>query len=208
MKNRVKYTREEYRTEYLKSDEWKRLRNLILHTVPNCQYCNAKLASEVHHMTYRNIVDVKITDLLPVCRPCHKLIHCAINDGYISQLPEKIEEITQKTVNILHDNNYKELKKWLSSKHHLTEKEKEIIRHDTKFFIIRRIAGITRSRIWLDDIDDRKFTGRQLLKIRDVIQTVIYRKQKGLDKNIKVTGFGRKEFYKKVQKERLISSGN
>jgi hypothetical protein len=205
MKNIVKYTREEYRTEYLKSDEWKRLRNLILHTSPNCQCCNIKIASEVHHMTYRNIVDVKVTDLLPVCRPCHKFIHNAINDGYISQSSEKIEETTQKTLNILNDDNYKELKKWLSSKHLLSEKEKEIIRHDTKFFIIRRIAGITKSRIWVDDIDERKFTGRQLLKIRDVIQTVVYRKQKGLDKHVKLTGFGRKEYYKKLQKERLIS---
>jgi hypothetical protein len=205
MKNIVKYTREEYRTEYLKSDEWKRLRNLILHTSPNCQCCNIKIASEVHHMTYRNIVDVKVTDLLPVCRPCHKFIHNAINDGYISQSSEKIEETTQKTLNILNDDNYKELKKWLSSKHLLSEKEKEIIRHDTKFFIIRRIAGITKSRIWVDDIDERKFTGRQLLKIRDVIQTVVYRRQKGLDKHVKLTGFGRKEYYKKLQKERLIS---
>jgi hypothetical protein len=156
-------------------------------------------------MTYRNIVDVKVTDLLPVCRPCHKFIHNAINDGYISQSSEKIEETTQKTLNILNDDNYKELKKWLSSKHLLSEKEKEIIRHDTKFFIIRRIAGITKSRIWVDDIDERKFTGRQLLKIRDVIQTVVYRKQKGLDKHVKLTGFGRKEYYKKLQKERLIS---
>jgi hypothetical protein len=205
MKNIVKYTREEYRTEYLKSDEWKRLRNLILHTSPNCQCCNIKIASEVHHMTYRNIVDVKVTDLLPVCRPCHKFIHNAINDGYISQSSEKIEETTQKTLNILNDDNYKELKKWLSSKHLLSEKEKEIIRHDTKFFIIRRIAGITKSRIWVDDIDERKFTGRQLLKIRNVIQTVVYRRQKGLDKHVKLTGFGRKEYYKKLQKERLIS---
>jgi len=208
MKNRVKYTREEYRTEYLKSDEWKKLRSLILHTTPNCQCCAVKIASEVHHMTYRNIVDVKVTDLLPVCRTCHKFIHNAINDGYISQSPEKIEETKQKTINILNDIDYKELKKWLSSKHFLSEKEKEIIRSDTKFFIIRRIAGITKGRIWVDDIDERKFTGRQLLKIRDVIQTVLYRKRKGLDKGARITGFGSKEYIKKLQREKLIKERN
>ena len=84
MNYKVKYNKQKYRNEYLKSEEWLNLRSVILKPQPSCQCCGKK-ASDVHHLVYRNIVDVKITDLLPVCRKCHTLIHEAINDGYISQ---------------------------------------------------------------------------------------------------------------------------
>lgn len=62
--------REWYRTVYLLSDHWKRLRGTKLASKPNCERCGAS-AIDVHHVRYRKIFDVKLRDLLSLCRKCH-----------------------------------------------------------------------------------------------------------------------------------------
>jgi len=178
---KVKYTREEYRNEYLKSGEWKNLRNLIMSSHPDCQCCGNN-ATDVHHMTYRNIVDITVEDLLPVCRKCHDLIHDAIRDGHISQESQKIKEIKEKTLDINSSQEYKDLRKWLDGKHSLSENEMNLIKSDYRHFIMRRIGGLIKSKIWYEDLPERKFTGRQIIKIREIIKTVLYRRKEGMDK--------------------------
>lgn len=180
--HKVKYNRNEYRQEYLKSEEWKQLRALILKSNPKCQCCQNTQATDAHHMTYRNIVDIQPSDLLPVCRKCHDYIHQAIRDGYISQNPYQINEIREKTKRILYDEEYEKLKKWLNKKHTLSEEEQKLIKSDKKFIFLKRIRGLTKKNITLENLDSVKFTGRQLLKIRKTIRTFLYRERKGLNK--------------------------
>lgn len=176
---KVKYNRKEYREEYLKSDEWKKLRNLIMSTSPDCQCCGGA-SSDVHHMVYRNIVDITINDLIPVCRSCHEYIHQAIDDNYISQEPKEFKSIKEKTLNILNDENYKEFRKWLLCKHSLTEKEINDIKV-LQAYVMKKISALIKRNVWYDVLQERKFTGRQILKIRQIINTAKYRRENNLD---------------------------
>jgi hypothetical protein len=178
---KVKYNRKEYREEYLKSDEWKKLRNLIMSTSPDCQCCGGA-SSDVHHMVYRNIADITINDLIPVCRSCHEYIHQAIDDNYISQEPRDFKIIKEKTFNILNDNTYKEFRKWLGDKHSLSVEEISDVKR-LQAFVIKKISALVKKNIWHDDLPDRKFTGRQILKIRKIIEVAKYRRGNRLDWN-------------------------
>lgn len=184
---KVKYTRQEYRNEYLKSEEWKNLRDCIMSSKPDCQCCGGP-STDVHHMVYRNIVDIKVSDLIPVCRTCHEYIHQAIDDGYISQLVSDLEIIREKTLNILTDETYKEFHIWLREKHFLTEEERLQIQN-LQAFVIKKIAGLVRQKLWYDDLKTRKFTGRQILKIRKIIELAKFRRYRKLDTPVGKNGF-------------------
>ena len=76
-RGRSRISRREYYNEYLKSDEWKRKRYVVLKRDNwTCQYCGAK-ATEVHHLKYAyyQIGKEPIKWLVSVCRPCHKKQH-------------------------------------------------------------------------------------------------------------------------------------
>ena len=66
-----------YRNVYLKSDDWKRKRFVVLRRDNwQCVYCGAR-ATEVHHKKYakRNIGKEPIKWLVSVCRPCYASFH-------------------------------------------------------------------------------------------------------------------------------------
>jgi len=66
-----------YRDEYLKSDDWKRKRALVLKRDKHrCVYCGMR-ASQVHHKRYapRNIGREPIELLVSVCEGCHRKQH-------------------------------------------------------------------------------------------------------------------------------------
>lgn len=182
IKHKTNFNRKEYREDYLKSPEWKALRNTILFSKPDCQCCEKVAAHDVHHLVYRNWVDVKISDLMPVCRSCHDYIHLAIKDGFISQKPEDIDRIRDTTKNILANEHFKEFLKWVKGKHHLSKEELLVVNQD-RFtnFAIRRISGVVKKIVRYDNIEEMKFTGRQILAIRKILATVKWReKQKTL----------------------------
>ncbi len=183
MTHKVKYTRKEYREEYLHSEEWKSLRKTIMDVGPDCQCCDQK-ASDVHHLVYRNIVDIKITDLLPVCRNCHKLIHQAIRDGWISQEIKDLENIKQKTLNIKNDEQYKEYAKWLSDKHILDKEDRDAILY-LQGFVIQKISALVRRNVWHDKLEEMRFTGRQILSIKEIIKIAKFRREHKIDKRRK-----------------------
>jgi 5-methylcytosine-specific restriction endonuclease McrA len=69
--------RDYYRNEYLKSDEWRRKRYVVLKRDNwRCVYCGAP-ATQVHHKKYakRNIGKEPIDWLVSVCNSCHESIH-------------------------------------------------------------------------------------------------------------------------------------
>jgi hypothetical protein len=66
-----------YRVTYLKSDDWKRKRAVVLKRDRyRCVHCGAR-ATQVHHKKYarRNIGREPIEWLVSVCKPCHERQH-------------------------------------------------------------------------------------------------------------------------------------
>jgi len=65
---------------YLKSEEWKRRRELILFRDDfKCVLCN-ELAEHVHHLTYDRIYNEPDYDLISLCSDCHKALHTLDRD--------------------------------------------------------------------------------------------------------------------------------
>lgn len=74
-----------YRTVYLFSAHWRKLRTARLAFARNqCERCGTPGASaasphlpplDVHHLIYRNLYDVTLADLRALCRPCHERQH-------------------------------------------------------------------------------------------------------------------------------------
>lgn len=72
-----KRRRDYYRNVYLKSDEWKRKRYVVLRRDNwKCVYCGAR-ATQVHHKRYakKNIGKEPIKWLVSICKPCHDKQH-------------------------------------------------------------------------------------------------------------------------------------
>jgi len=69
--------RSDYYRDYLKSDEWKRKRYVVLKRDNwRCVYCGGR-ATQVHHTKYAkyNIGGEPIEWLVSVCKDCHDSIH-------------------------------------------------------------------------------------------------------------------------------------
>lgn len=180
--HKVKYNRNEYRKEYLRSEEWIKFRKTIIGDGIGCRCCDGR-ASDVHHMIYRNIVDIKVTDVIPVCRQCHDTIHQAIKDDYIpmkdtssmsgERLKRFLKYVTKLTININHDKRYERVKEWLKTKHPLSEGE---VRHIVNYTqtksinLLNRIRGILKQHVTLNQLLTLKITGRTLRKVRNHIR--------------------------------------
>ena len=66
---------EEY-SNYLKTDNWKRIRKLVLERDQYlCQGCRTKKAVHVHHTTYDFLGDELLFQLISLCVDCHQKIH-------------------------------------------------------------------------------------------------------------------------------------
>jgi hypothetical protein len=62
--------------QYLQSEEWKSKRLLVLER-DNwiCQSCKILKADEVHHLTYANLGNENLDDLISYCKKCHLSKH-------------------------------------------------------------------------------------------------------------------------------------
>ena len=62
--------------EYLKSPEWQARRLKVLQRDRHlCQGCLERPASEVHHITYRNLRREFCFELISLCTGCHRRLH-------------------------------------------------------------------------------------------------------------------------------------
>ncbi len=73
--NHVNDKRRYYREEYLKSEHWKNLKSSKLSANPFCQSCGGNSCLDVHHIRYRDLFNVELSDLLTLCRNCHETLH-------------------------------------------------------------------------------------------------------------------------------------
>jgi hypothetical protein len=73
-----------YRFVYLKSEHWRDLRlRKLAETDARCAICKFRdLANDVHHIDYRELYNVGMTDLRVLCRACHKRVHTLLEDGF------------------------------------------------------------------------------------------------------------------------------
>lgn len=61
--------------QYLLSDDWLTKRYKKKLRAKQCAICNSKDELHVHHLNYKNLVDVELSDLRVLCRRCHFLAH-------------------------------------------------------------------------------------------------------------------------------------
>lgn len=65
----------EYR-DYLLSERWRSKRGLVLERDGHvCQGCRQQTATQVHHLTYHNLFDEFLFELVSVCDDCHDRLH-------------------------------------------------------------------------------------------------------------------------------------
>lgn len=61
---------------HLQSPYWKSIRKQVFERDDSlCQSCKVAPAEEVHHLTYINLGNEKIEELISVCCSCHRTIH-------------------------------------------------------------------------------------------------------------------------------------
>ena len=64
--------------DYMKSEQWEAVRNQrIKHDGYKCVKCGSAVNLCVHHLTYENLGDEPLGDLITLCDKCHKAIHAA-----------------------------------------------------------------------------------------------------------------------------------
>ena len=63
--------------QYLQSDHWRALRQAAIWVHGNrCELCGTRPRyPHVHHINYRNLTDVTVSDLLVLCKPCYRRMH-------------------------------------------------------------------------------------------------------------------------------------
>lgn len=61
--------------QYLQSPHWKKTRARKRKRTNKCGICGATQHLDVHHLNYRHLTDVKMSDLRVLCRRCHQLTH-------------------------------------------------------------------------------------------------------------------------------------
>lgn len=72
-----KWTKATY-ADYLRTEHWQQTRAKALKRAGHkCQLCAASSQLEVHHNTYERLGGEKPTDLVVLCRNCHKAHHGA-----------------------------------------------------------------------------------------------------------------------------------
>ena len=78
--------REWYRNIYLNSSHWKTLRQEALNFHGrHCAKCPESVRLDVHHLEYRQIFDVQVSDLQILCRSCHEKEHLPQFQGLAGQ---------------------------------------------------------------------------------------------------------------------------
>lgn len=70
VKNKAEYQ------AYLNSPRWQALRQKVFKEYGyRCDQCGSSKNLHVHHITYENLGEENISDLVPLCEDCHKKLH-------------------------------------------------------------------------------------------------------------------------------------
>lgn len=94
---------QQYR-QYLQSEDWQKKRTRKRKSNDSCAICHAEAGDatlDVHHLIYRNLVDVTMADLRVLCRRCHDVAHDLLREGrlvYRSAKPNSRYTMTKAAV--------------------------------------------------------------------------------------------------------------
>ena len=69
--------------EYLQSNDWKNKKKVKYKKPRKCAICTATQNLDVHHLNYKNLFDVELSDLRVLCHRCHFLVHNLMKQGKI-----------------------------------------------------------------------------------------------------------------------------
>lgn len=62
--------------EYIASKVWRKKRRRVFYRDKHkCQECGATRWLQVHHLTYKRLFREPLSDLITLCRDCHKAAH-------------------------------------------------------------------------------------------------------------------------------------
>jgi len=77
-------------TEYLNSEEWHRISEQVRRRGhQRCERCKWNPVSDVHHLTYERLGHERLSDLIALCRECHKATH-KIYDAKVLRHEERL----------------------------------------------------------------------------------------------------------------------
>lgn len=72
---------------YLPSREWKERRKLVMLRAQGiCEGCRLCPATDVHHLTYQNVGEEFLFQLVALCRPCHDRLHQQLFPRFLESL--------------------------------------------------------------------------------------------------------------------------
>jgi 5-methylcytosine-specific restriction endonuclease McrA len=64
---------------YLRSPGWQQRRGRVLARAGyRCEHCGARVKLDVHHLTYARRGREELTDLVALCRACHRREHAEV----------------------------------------------------------------------------------------------------------------------------------
>lgn len=67
--------------QYLASREWRAKRKKVIELNNGiCERCASRPIENVHHLTYENLGNERLSDLMGVCRPCHEYLAAERDD--------------------------------------------------------------------------------------------------------------------------------
>lgn len=83
--------------EYLRSAHWQRLRVLYRHKHEwRCAGCNTtEEPLDLHHKTYERLGHEQLSDLAPLCRRCHELLHALHRQRKATLNPKSLRTPTE-----------------------------------------------------------------------------------------------------------------
>ena len=164
----VKLGSQAYRKEFLSSPVWIEFRNTILATSPPCSRCGAEGKVDLHHVIYRkDIYDVRASDVLPLCRKCHNLVHRAIRVGILSTTNPRSKNkkrINKEKWRITHldSKTVSARESYLRTKRSLTQREIDKILN-CDYRAQQRIRGLFKVSNF-ESIENMRFTNRTIDK--------------------------------------------
>lgn len=84
---------------YLKSNHWKCIRMAAINRWGDrCANCSIPKV-DVHHLAYRNLYDVTVEDLMPLCRRCHENVHASVRLSRL--IRDNNTDVGQKRIMVL-----------------------------------------------------------------------------------------------------------
>ena len=87
-KERKVYLFKTKKIEYMKGPKWRAKRKEVLERdCYCCQTCGANYSLNIHHISYKNMGDEPLEDLVTLCQDCHTSLHRQLGYDYDKTFP-------------------------------------------------------------------------------------------------------------------------